>query len=202
MPLVIKDSGGGNFEPAPAGTHAAVCTQIIDMGIQEGGMYGAKHRLRIAWEIGETMSDGKPFVVSQMFTVSLNEKAALRKTLESWRGKSFTKEELAGFDLENVLGKPCLINVIHETKDERTYANIASISPLPKGMEAPKPAGELLIYSCDAPDRAVLEKLPEWLSDKVMTGEHKLREQQGTAYQEQATDTRGEHGDIEDTIPF
>ncbi len=202
MPLVVKDSGGGNFEPAPAGTHAAVCTQIIDMGIQEGGMYGAKHRLRIAWEISETMEDGKPFVVSQMFNVSLNEKATLRKTLESWRGRAFSKDELAGFDLENVLGKPCLLNVVHNTKEDRTYANIASISPLPKGMQAPAAVGELLVYSCENPDPDVLSKLPEWLADKVTTGQHRLREQNGTAYTEQQTATVGDHGEIEDSIPF
>jgi len=201
MPLVVKDSGGGNFEPAPAGTHAAVCTQIIDMGMQDGGQYGPKHRLRVAWEISEKRDDGKPHIVSQMFTVSLNEKAALRKTLESWRGRAFTKQELAGFDLENVLGKPCLLNVIHEQNGDRTYANIASISPLPKGMDAPEPEGELLVYSCDAPDPAVLEKLPEWLSDKVTTGQHRLKEQRGTAYDDQKAET-SQPQELDAEIPF
>ncbi|MHA1379626.1 MAG: hypothetical protein ACTSRG_14730 [Candidatus Helarchaeota archaeon] len=45
--------------------------------------------------------------------MSLHAKATMRKFLESWRGKKFTKEELEGFDLQKILGKPCQLQIIH-----------------------------------------------------------------------------------------
>ena len=43
------------------------------------------------------MPDGKPFLVRRRYTASLHEKSALRKDLESWRGRAFTNVELDGF---------------------------------------------------------------------------------------------------------
>ena len=78
-------------------------------------------------------------LISKTYTASMHEKAALSKDLESWRGRAFTDEERDGFDLKKVLGQPCLLNVIHENKGGTVYANIASVSPVPKGMPV-KPA--------------------------------------------------------------
>lgn len=141
MGIVAKDSGG-NFTPAPAGAHAAVCVDVVDLGILEvtyAGVTKSQHKIRIAWQIAEDMENGKPFLVQKRYTLSLHEKAALRKDLESWRGKAFTPQELGGFDVENLLHAPCMLNVIHETKDGKTYSNIASIMRLPKGMLPPVP---------------------------------------------------------------
>ena len=85
--------------------------------------------------------DGEPFVLSQRYTLSLHEKAALRKDLASWRGRDFTAEELRGFDLKNVLNAPAFISVVEVTKDGKVFSNIASIMKVPKGMSA-SPATE------------------------------------------------------------
>ena len=69
----------------------------------------------------------------------MHEKAALRKDLESWRGKPFTAQELEGFDLEALLSVGCFINVMHQTREGQTYANVAAVMRLPKGMTAPSP---------------------------------------------------------------
>ena len=58
----------------------------------------------------------KPRAISETYTNSLGEKANLRKMLENWRGRAFTQEEMDGFDLRNVLGKACMISVVHGTK--------------------------------------------------------------------------------------
>jgi len=64
----------------------------------------------------------------------LHEKSALRKDLESWRGKKFTRDEEMGFDIERLIGVNCLLNITHNEVGDRTYANIVSIMPLAKGM--------------------------------------------------------------------
>ena len=138
MPIIAKSSGGGNFIPCPPGQHSAVCVDIVDMGLLEV-KFGkeapkSQHKIRIVWQVEEVMADNRPFIVQRRYTLSLHEKATLRKDLESWRGKQFTAEELEGFDLEVLLGIPCLLNVIQEKKDGSTYANVASIMRLPKVM--------------------------------------------------------------------
>jgi hypothetical protein len=79
-------------------------------------------------------------MVTNRYTLSLNEKATLRKHLEAWRGKLFTPAELEGFDLENLLGANCQLQVIHNLSDQgRTFANIQAIVPLGKGMTKLRP---------------------------------------------------------------
>lgn len=136
---IIAREPKGSFIPAPPGQHSAVCVDIVDLGMLEvtfGKETTNKHKIRIVWQIEEVMADNKPYIASKMYTLSLHQKSQLRKDLESWRGKQFSPEELEGFDVENLLGVNCLLNVIQEvsTKNGKTYSNIASIMRLPKGM--------------------------------------------------------------------
>lgn len=180
MSLIISASSGGNFperKPLEAGAYAAVCDMIVDCGVQAspGGQFAPKRTVMLRFQIPservEITKDGQtkslPAVISRTLGLSLNEKATLRQLLQSWRGKAFTPEELKRFDLANVLGKPAFINVTHSVKGDRTYANLTSIMPLPKGMPAPVLEGETLVYSIDAPDPAVFDKLPAWVQDKI-----------------------------------
>lgn len=141
MPIIAKASGS-NFIPAPAGQHSAVCVDVVDMGLLEvtyNGKTKTQHKIRIVWQIEEVMEDRRPFIVQKRYTLSLHEKSALRKDLESWRGRGFTPAELEGFDVETIIGVPCLLNVIHAVKDGSTYANVSAIMKLPKGMNALTP---------------------------------------------------------------
>jgi hypothetical protein len=146
MPIIAK--AGASFTPAPAGTHCAVCVDVIDLGVVEVNYLGKvrkQHKIVIAWQIDETMEDGKPFLVRRRYTCSLHEKATLRRDLESWRGRAFTNTELEAFDLENLLGVGSLLNVIHESRNGSTFANVASIMRLPKNMTAPTPRDYLRV---------------------------------------------------------
>jgi hypothetical protein len=141
MPIIAKSSGT-SYPPAPQGTHAAVCVDVVDLGMLKvafGGKEKTQHKIRVVWQIEELRDDGKPHQVSRRYTNSLHEKAALRKDLESWRGKPFTPSELEGFDLEVLLSVGCFINVMHQTREGQTYANVAAVMRLPKGMIAPSP---------------------------------------------------------------
>ena len=138
MPIIAK--AGATFKPAPSGTFAAVCVDVIDLGALEvtyAGKTKVQHKIRIVWQIEEEDENGRPFQVSRRYTLSLHEKAGLRKDLESWRGRAFNEEECQGFDIEKLLGVGCLLNIIHNTKDGSTYANVSGIMKLPKGMPAP-----------------------------------------------------------------
>ena len=133
------------FTPVPAGNHIAVCYRVIDLGTQRVEYKGEeKHQRKvlISWEIpDEKMENGQPFTIGQKFTWSMSEKANLRKTLESWRGVPFKETDFGpgGFDIMNIIGVGCMLNVVHATNGGKTYANIASVAKLPKGMSAPGP---------------------------------------------------------------
>src|SRR5580700_4442984 len=130
MPIYASAKSGSNFKPAPAGTHPAVCCDVIDLGILEVNFNGKtkkQHKINLVWQIDELRDDNRPFLVRKRYTLSLHEKAGLRKDLESWRGRPFTDAELDQFDVESVLGVGCLLSVIHVPAKSPgdVYANIA-----------------------------------------------------------------------------
>lgn len=136
MPVVAKDEK--TYEPLPLGVQQAVCSGVFDIGTHDGQYQGKptrKHQAIVIWELAEkkTQGDyaGEPFQVSKFYTLSLGEKANLRKDLESWRGQPFTAQELEGFDLENLIGANCLLNIVEK---DGGGEKIATIMPLVKGM--------------------------------------------------------------------
>lgn len=174
MSLIVKDSGGGgDFEMPPEGNHVAVCYQIIDLGPQNTD-YGVKSKIRISWELTHELmttgdSAGKPFSVSKKYTPSLNEKAILFKDLVSWRGRQFTTEELDSFDLANILGAPCMVNVTYNKSQDgsKTYANVSAITQMPKGMEKPAPVNPLVKFDSTDHTPEEYQALPEWLRKTI-----------------------------------
>lgn len=163
--LVAETSG--SYELAPIGVYSAVCTRLINMGMQETS-YGLKHQIHLAFEIDEQMEDGRPFLMMQNYTLSLNEKARLRIDLQAWRGRAFTAEELKGFDLKTVLGKPLQISVVHSADGQ--YANIGSMMPLGRGMQPLAPSGDLIYINSLPEDNAGFELLSERMKDRVHKG--------------------------------
>ncbi len=171
MSLRVSNQGG-DYEKCPVGVHPAWCVWVIDLGTQNSDLYGAQKKVWIMFETpGERMTDGRPFGVSHFYTASLNEKANLRKDLESWRGKPFSKEELADFDLKNVIGKPCLLNIVH---NEKGKVEIAGLMPLPKGMTIAPRTNELMAFDVNEFDTAVFEKIPEGIQKMIRQSEEYL----------------------------
>jgi hypothetical protein len=161
-----------SYTPAPSGAFAAICISFIDMGTQET-IYGPKRQVRLRWELPtELMADGRPFTISQTYTWSMSAKSRLRGDLESWRGKAFEAKDFGkdGFDTRKLLGTPCLLNIIHVDRNSTTYANISSLSPIPKGMEKPTNPRNALVYLAlteEDFDAADLEDLPERMKQQI-----------------------------------
>lgn len=196
MGFIASDSGnGGNFKRVPAGVYIGRCYSLVDLGTQTtNGQYGEKHqhKIRVAWELfgedenGQPLTidvDGKemPMTISKSYTVSLHEKAGLRKDLSAWRGRDFTDEEAKAFDVSKLIGAYCMVNVTTSENNGKTYSNVGGLTPLPSALKNAKPApvhGHVL-FNLDEPNMAVFatfhEKLqevikssPEW---KAISGE-------------------------------
>lgn len=173
--IVSENTGGAAFTPCPAGTYQARCVRLIDMGTQTSDYQGETKTARkvlMGFEILDTdvrRDDGQPHVISKRFTASLHEKAALRKTLVSWKGKDFAPAELKAFDLATVLGKTCLISLVDSAKDGKSYTNIAAIMAAPKGTTPPEgTCNEPLVHwDMAAPDWTAFSFLPNRIREQI-----------------------------------
>lgn len=183
MGFIAKDKGNGDFKRIPVGSHVARCYLLVDMGEQlSDGKFGqsVQHKIRLGWEVFGEDETGAPLTVEidgvqrqmtigKTYTLSLNEKAGLRKDLISWRGRDFSAEELEGFDITNILNVYCMLNITTSEKDGKTYTNISAITPLPSSMKnlKPQPDHDVVTFNLDEPDWQVFEALPDWLSDTI-----------------------------------
>lgn len=175
-----SDSGGGDFEQAPAGTHVARCVRLLDIGTQFGEYQGKPNALRkvvVTWELpNELMTEGdfagKPFLVNKWYTASLGEKANLRKDLVNWRGREFTPEELMGFDSKKMLGATCMLSL---TPNDKNKVRVTGVMQLPKGTQVPGQINKSLYFSLEKDEfnqtvfdglsefwQTEIKKSPEW----------------------------------------
>jgi hypothetical protein len=156
MPIIATAGDSKTYAPAPAGVHQAVCVDVVDMGILEvtfNGETKKQHKVRLVWQIDELDPErAERFIVQKRYTLSLHEKANLRKDLESWRGKAFTHDELKGFDLEKLITVNAFVNVVQVGKDGKTYANLAAVMPLKKGTPKIEPQKYIRVKDRKADD--------------------------------------------------
>ncbi len=199
MSLIAKDKGGADFTPIAAGMHHAICYGVVDIGTQPSmnPRFPARRKVVFIWELPDERADFEreidgekrrvnlPRAISSRFTLSLAPKSNLRPMLESWRGRPFTEQELEGFDLHNVCGTNCLLNIVHEVKDGKTYANVKTVNPLPKGMPKRTAENPPLKFSLDDVKGAAVSfpsNMPDWIKAAIMSSdEYVKREQQSGA---------------------
>tara|TARA_R110000868_G_scaffold215445_2_gene465613 strand:- start:995 stop:1636 length:642 start_codon:yes stop_codon:yes gene_type:complete len=213
MIVTGSNSDRKKFEVAPAGTHLARLYRIIDLGTQMREYEGKVNMLRKAkffWELhGEDgtgkpllTSEGKPLIQSKEYTMSLGEKANLRRDLEAWRGKAFSDEELLGFNLSTVLGHFCMVNISHRDKGDMTYADLKGVSAVPsiyKKQGLPDGVNTTLMFSIDKFDQQVFDSLSESIKDTIRKSpEYRSLEQPTTSAQYAAASV----ADLDDDLPF
>ena len=191
MSLTAKATG--TFENVPEGTHRAVCIMVVDLGMQWSAKWEkSTHKVWIGFETPDELTTaGEPMRIGSMYTMSLTDRAILRAHLESWRGKRFTDEELRGFDVDKLAGKPCLISVVLNG----SYTNINGISSLPKKMERPTPSIEPIVYMMEDGESDTYKALPEFLRKKIDDG----RLAEATVSDKPAPPA---NADFDDDIPF
>lgn len=173
MGLKANVGGGKKFDPVEAGAWRAICVGYADLGTQTSTYQGETkegRKVMLFWDIPdqrvEIEGESLPRRISARYGLSLHEKANFRKVMDGWFG-SLSREQLTGFDLDQLIGKACLLNVIHEKKDDgRVFAKVAGVSPLPKGMQTPvqeTPAIKYQIEDETTGDFVVPTNLPRWV---------------------------------------
>lgn len=197
MSLTVNAKSSEKMPPIPEGTYLAVCNMLVDLGDQYNEQFGKTQRkVLIGWELPEETfeSNGvtKTRQLSQKYTQSLSERGNLRKDLASWRGRDFTPEELEAFDLRNIVGASCLLNVIHREYNGNKYANIAGVVALPKGMPKAGLSAPAIVIDLDTATLDDIDQLPNWIADII---------KQSTTYQEMVDrDMLGEAAPVDTEI--
>lgn len=176
MSLKIKVKKEIDFQPIPEGTYPAICYCIADLGMQYNEKFKKlSQKILFIWEIVDDEQrieiDGemKRRAISRQYTASFAPKSSMYKDIRPWIGREFTPEEQEGFfDVGQLLGKPCLLNVIHTTTAEgKTYANVSGIMPLPKSMNVGDPENSKVLYDIDESSDNIFDMLPEWVREII-----------------------------------
>ena len=213
MGFTASDNGGSNFKRVPSRAFIGRCYSLIDLGTQRSdGQFGIKdqHKIQIRWELFGDDDDGNPLTVdvdgktmpmtiSKSYTVSLHEKAALRKDLASWRGKDFTDEEAKAFDVSKLLGAYCMVSVTTSENNGKTYSNVSGLTRLPSALKDNKPNAvhKNVLFDLDAPDMAVFATFHEKLQEAIKKAPE-WKYQKG----EPVSNSGGSFSDMPEDIPF
>jgi hypothetical protein len=176
--IAPTNSNTGDFPILRAGSHLAVCDLIAYLGLQEGsGAFPrARHQVYIRFEVPSQRcrweKDGRnydqPAIIGIYCTFSMHSKANLRHHLESWRGRQFTEQEAANFDIAGILGKPCMLSIMQRTASNgKTYADIVGIAAIPRELGARPIIAEMptVLYAPDSTE--TYAQLPKFLQEKI-----------------------------------
>lgn len=186
MAIIATSNGNSNYEPIATGNYPARCYSMVHLGTIEENILGTIKKLnkaRVTWELPTELKVFKeengeqPHVISKEFTLSMHEKATLRAFLKNWRGKDFTDEEAKSFDIEKLIGAPCMLNITHKTKKDGSgvYAEIGSISTMPKGYACPDAINTPFVFTYEVFDQEKFNGLPEFMRNKMVNSdEYKL----------------------------
>lgn len=178
MSIIAENKGGAKIAPINAGNYSARCYSMIHIGTTEESIQGKPlqwiNKVYLTFELPDEKAvfDEKrglePRVCGKEFTLSMNEKAKLRKFLESWRGAAFTDEQAKSFDVTKLLNVPCLLNLIHKTSAKgNVYVEIATIASPMKGLTIPELTNKVFEFNFNSS----LEKFPDvpkFLREKIV----------------------------------
>jgi len=144
--ITAKGGSTAKFLPHDAGQFVAQCVDVVDVGEKVENFRDSPEKLvpkcALVFRTGEKNPEtGELIDIAQEYTVSMHEKANLRKTLESWRGQPYSDGQVNdGVPLDKLTGNWALIGVAQKTSAQgRVYAVIQSIVGVPKAMREAVP---------------------------------------------------------------
>lgn len=212
MAIIATKGQGKQYYPIEEGSYPARVYQIIHLGTIPGYQDVMQNKVRITFEFPTELKVFKeengeqPQVLSKEYTLSTHEKSGLRKLIVACDPKALKVGDdglVDEYDIEQLLGKACLVSVEHATKGENTYANIKVETVLPKGMICPPQINESVSISYDNWNQEAFEKLPTFIREKMMSSYEykKLKEDPNEVPFESPIEFPEEEINLED-IPF
>lgn len=153
-----------------AGSYLAVCVGVVFIGEQyippfkdKSGRY--ENRLMFVWDIpAEVDENGAPKQLSRAVNATSSAKGNLMSILSGWNSRTYTKEELAEADIDEQLGKPCMLTV---SVNENGYANVTAVSAIPKGIPVPVSETPFIRFDVNEWSDEGFAALPEWVQNRI-----------------------------------
>lgn len=138
---VTAKGSAATFTPHPEGQFPGQCVDVIDLGEKLQDYPGTKFYLAptaaLVFRTGELNENGDFIDIAREFTVSMGDRANLKKFLEQWRGKAYTREQIEeGVPLHKLTGQHALLTIAQRVSQKgRPYANITACVGIPKQMK-------------------------------------------------------------------
>jgi hypothetical protein len=149
---VPEPQTSANFEPCPPGNHVATIVGVFDVGTHSEE-YEGKHKdqkkMVICFELQKTKADGKHFIVSKSYTMSMGDKSNWFKFVTGITAQRFKSGDK--FTARSMVGVPCMIMMTNEKKTdgekERIFEKVESIAQYPEGLPIPTTYRPPVIWS-------------------------------------------------------
>jgi len=165
-----------NYVPAPAGNHLARCVGLIALGTHKGEYKGKigepRKKIMMTWELPEALhvfneSEGEqPFLISQIYSLVISDKATYTQHMQGWTGGRINKD----FNPLTLVGKPCQISIIHKSSDDdpgRVRARVSTIMGLTKGQPCPERINPLSVLTFSKWDEGLFNKQSDWIKKTI-----------------------------------
>lgn len=203
MPLESKST----YTPAPGGSHIAVCYGIVDLGTQAFTWQGETKinpQIALFFELSdEMMENEKPYTISAIMTMSSHKKSKLRGFLESWRGLPFSDSDFGKFDISQLIGIGCMLNVTQEKKDDKTKSKINGVMRLPKSTTTPPLVNERIHFTLDDFSQNIYDKLSDFWKELIAKSpEYKQIKGVSVTHGDEHDEVTGHLHSITDEISF
>lgn len=160
---------------APAGTHLARCISLIHVGTVKTEWAGEEKwldKVRLGFELSSELhvfkegEEARPFVVSKEYTLSLGDKSNLYPIVKGIVG-DIPEDVRNSFNVEDLVGKACLLTISHVDSKYGTVASIDTTAPLMKGMTEVSQVNESKILTYEKWDKDYFNSLPDFIKDKM-----------------------------------
>lgn len=161
-------SGGKPRELPKKGEHHAAIVSLLDLGTQPGSIMfpDPKRQISVGFEcVNETTSDDKAMVVYKKYTFSNSERSKLMQELV----EELLPDRDDSWEMNDLLGLPCIIKIEIESKGDKTYANVKKVSAPQRGVKIRKHTEPLvsLYLTPEEFDQEVFDSLGEKMRNKI-----------------------------------
>lgn len=143
------------------GLYPARLARVVELGDQED-KYGVKTKVVLAFTIpSETIEIDGEKKQRMMMTFPLNHTTNPDATLMKYM------KALNGTTWEEVINKPCMIEISHKEVNGVTRMNITNVVKPMNGVPVDEPDCDVYIFDWDNPSKEVYEKLSEFRQQQL-----------------------------------
>ena len=122
-----------DYEPMDIGSYEAIFTRYEEHEMEFGPVY------KLFFQItNDEEFEGKE--LSRLVSQKFNPKSNLFQTVQGLLGRPIRPGE--EIDLDDLVGRPCVLNIGHNVKERGTFEQIDSVNPARKRKQRPQPEPE------------------------------------------------------------